>query len=298
MKKTTIVTIFVLIIGIGAYFFLKFSNVPVDLPNEEQVATTTPEEIEEPTVQEGPIVIGTSAGNRDIIAYQYGTGDKHIVFVGGVHGGYSWNTALVAYELIDYLESNPSAIPEEVSVSVIPVLNPDGLEKVVGTTDRFSASDVSKDQAVRVAGRFNDNTVDLNRNFDCDWQATGVWQDKTVSGGTKAFSEPETTAFKTYIENVKPEAVVVWYSSAGGVYASNCHDGVLPETRDIMNVFAKASGYTAYENFDYYTITGDLVNWLAKIGVPGISVLLTSHETTEWDKNKKGIDALLSHFSK
>jgi hypothetical protein len=40
-----------------------------------------------------------------------------------------------------------------------------------------------------------------------------------------------------------------------------------------------------------------MVNWLAKENVPAISVLLTTHEVIEWDKNKAGIEALLGHFT-
>ncbi len=40
-----------------------------------------------------------------------------------------------------------------------------------------------------------------------------------------------------------------------------------------------------------------MVNWLAKEKVPAISVLLTTHDDTEWQKNKAGIEALLKHFA-
>jgi hypothetical protein len=157
---------------------------------------------------------------------------------------------------------------------------------------------VPTSQEVQVAGRFNANTVDLNRNFDCDWQASALWQNKNVSGGSSAFSEPESKAIKNYVETNKPKAVVVWYSSAGGVYASSCHNGVSSETKTLTKTYATASGYPAYENFDFYEITGDMVNWLAKINIPAISVLLTNHTETEWSKNLKGIEAVLKYYAK
>ena len=57
-------------------------------------------------------------------------------------------------------------------------------------------------------------------------------------------------------------------------------------------------GYRAYEDFDFYEITGDMVNWLAKIKVPAISVLLANHQDTEWTKNQAGIKALLEYYAK
>ena len=88
-----------------------------------------------------------------------------------------------------------------------------------------------------------------------------------------------------------------WYSSAGGVYASSCHNGVSAETNTLTQKYASASGYPAYQSFDFYVTTGDMVNWLAKINIPAISVLLTNHTDTEWTKNQKGIESLLKYYS-
>jgi hypothetical protein len=264
------------------------------------IGTTTDTAVQPaPYIDGDKIIIGRSADSNEILAYQYGKGDTEIVFVGGLHGGYEWNTVLVAQQLSDYLKANPETVPANVKVTVIPVVNPDGLDKVVGTTTgNFTAKDVSASKEVVVSGRFNGNNVDLNRNFDCDWKAEGTWQNKTVSGGTSAFSESESKAVRDYITAHNPKAVIVWYSSAGGVYASNCHEGVLADTRSIMNTYAKASGYPAHDNFNFYEITGDMTNWLAKEGVPAISVLLTNHTDTEWTKNLAGVKAVLKYYSK
>jgi len=304
--KNTLITLGVLIaILFGIYFFVSVTGNVGGVNGDEKMAiegdtqsdvnggdTMVSEEEKETTV------IGTSVEGRDITAYNFGSGDTRVLFVGGIHGGYEWNTVRLAYDIIDYLKANPEVVPAGVRVSVVPVLNPDGLFKVTGTVAAdFKSTDVATSQAVQDSGRFNANAVDLNRNFDCDWQAQAKWQTKTVSGGTSAFSEPESLAVKGYIENIKPAAVVVWYSAAGGVFASSCHNGVLPETTTLTNVYAKASGYKAYESFDFYAVTGDMVNWLAKSGVPAISVLLTNHTSTELEKNKAGVAALLQHYA-
>lgn len=307
MKKVIIIFIVVALVGIGAYFLTRGSPDDVDVTQGQDVVTDTTQPQDGKQTSEaqdteqdagGESVIGKSVEGREITAYHYGDGDTEILFVGGIHGGYSWNTALVAYETMDYLEANPDAIPGNVKVTVIPVLNPDGLNKVVGTAGRFAKTDVSSSQDVKISGRFNANNVDLNRNFDCDWQSIGTWQDTTVSGGSKAFSEPESLALRNYVKTRNPDAVVVWYSAVGGVFASSCRDGILPKTNTITNIYAEASGYQAYESFDFYEITGDMVNWLAKNNIPAISVLLSTHEDVEWDKNRAGIEALLLHYAK
>lgn len=258
---------------------------------ETPVATTTP-------VARGPeTVIGTSAGGQAITAYHFGTGPVELLFIGGIHGGYSYNTTLVAYELIDHLNDNPNLVPANVTVTVIPAFNADGLIATVKTTGRFNLSAVPKDEASRIAGRFNKNTVDLNRNFDCEWKTAGTWQSRTVSGGSAPFSEPEAAALRDYVAAHRPSAVVGWYSAAGGVYASNCGSGVSAETTALMNAFAEASRYNAYRTFDFYEITGDMMNWFAKEEIPAISVLLTTHEATEWEKNRAGIEAVIARFA-
>lgn len=308
MKNTIIAVVVLLALGFGVYYFIQKSSETTKVNNQtpdsgisDDVLTVEPDEGigdgAEPlpeVIDETKTVFGRSADGNDLTAYHFGSGDTEVLFVGGVHGGYSWNTSLVAYELMDYLEANEDVIPANVKVSVIPVLNPDGLEKVTGKLGEFSPSDVTGNTT---EGRFNANDVDLNRNFDCEWQEKGTWQNKTVSGGSAPFSEPEADAMRGYIESREPAAVVTWYSAAGGVYSSSCKNGVSQETKELTNIYAKASGYKAFEEFDYYAITGDMVNWLAKEGVPAISVLLTNHTDTEWNKNVKGIEAVLNHYA-
>ncbi len=302
MKNTIIILLVVVIIGLGLYFLIPSTSTNIE--NSPEQATTTldkfsqDEPIAQPQIDKTKTVIGKSVEGRDITAYHYGEGKTEILFVGGIHGGYEWNTSLLAFEVMDYLKTNPEIIPANLKITIIPVLNPDGLVTVVGTSTRFSLTDVSASQTILNAGRFNANEVDLNRNFDCDWQTTGTWQNKTVSGGNKVFSEPESQAIKNYINTQKPQAVIVWYSAAGGVYSSSCHDGILSETKELTNAYAKASGYTSNEEFDSYAITGDMVNWLAKEKAPAISVLLSNHTDTDWTKNLAGIKALFEYYTK
>lgn len=310
MKNSIVAIVALIVIGFGVFYFIQNSSTSTDVsprvdtmaPTDMEPITVEPdggigdgaEPLPEIEVNEKETVIGNSIKGAPITAYHYGTGDKQVLFVGGIHGGYSYNTALVAYEIMDYLEANPDAIPDNVRVSVVPVLNPDGLERVTGKTGRFLASDVTGDTTT---GRFNSRDVDLNRNFDCEWKEDATWRNQTVSGGTEPFSEPESSAMRTFIRDLEPDAVVVYYSAAGGVYSSSCNNGVSAETTELTNTYAGAAGYQAFKEFDFYEITGDMVNWLAKENIPAISVLLTDHKNPEWSKNQKGVDAVLNSFT-
>lgn len=256
-------------------------------PVEQVVATTTPVHT----------VIGHSVEDRSIDAYTYGSGDSVLLFVGGIHGGYEWNSVVLAYTLMDYLDANPGVIPANIRVTIVPSANPDGVYKIVGKEGRFTAADVPE-SADQSSGRFNAHEVDLNRNFDCNWQAESAWRSRTVSAGTTAFSEPESKAIRDFVFANHPVAAVFFHSQANAVYASECGSGVLPETTAIMNTYADAAGYPAVASFDSYTVTGDAEGWLASLGIPAITVELKTHKSIEWDSNLKGVEALFSYFGR
>ena len=221
-----------------------------------------------------------------------------MLFVGGIHGGYEWNSVLLAYKFIDQLEAELIEIPEGLSIEIIPVLNPDGLYAVINKEGRFALEDIpEKSSLANGQGRFNANAVDLNRNFDCKWESNSTWRGEIVSAGSSAFSEPEAQALKKIVEEKNPEAVIFWHSQANAVYASECEEGILPETLALMSNYAEPAGYKQVESFDAYPITGDAEGWLASIGIPAITVELSSHEAVEWEKNLAGVLSILDLYS-
>lgn len=282
--KWIVIVVCVLLVGSASMgYLLQLKNIPV-VP------------VAEAPVPEYPAhaVIGSSVEGRTIDSYTYGTGAKHLAFIGGVHGGLEWNSVLLSYELMDYLKEHPETVPASLSVTVIPDANPDGVYKVLGTEGRFAPSDVPA--GALDLGRFNAHSVDLNRNFGCRWVATSTWKGVTHSAGTSAFSEPEAQAIRTFVASTSPMAVIFFHSKSGAVYASECGKGVLPQTTEIMNVYAKVAGYKAIKMFDAYPTFGDSEGWLASIGIPAVTVELTTHDVVEFDKNLAGFKAVLQYY--
>ena len=255
------------------------------------------EVISEPEPAYEERVIGKSVEGRDISVTTFGNGDKHLLFVGGVHGGYEWNSTLLAYEFINYFKTNNGEVPEDIKISIIPTLNPDGLFAATGLVGEFSITDIDDPETRVAAGRFNSNDVDLNRNFDCKWAPYSSWRGETVSAGEAAFSEPEAATLRDYVLTEKPTSVVFWHSKANNVYASECENGVLPETLEVMKVYAESANYGAVPVFDAYPITGDAEGWLASIGIPAVTVELETHDSIEWSRNLAGVNALISLYS-
>lgn len=266
------------------------SVAPVEeLPQSIATSTTA-------TFSEG--IFGYSVQGRPLEIYTFSNATSspaaRVMFVGGIHGGYEWNSVALAYQAIEYFKTTPP--PAGVTVEIIPNLNPDGLA-VVTTSTIPTKTNVTPDYAAGL-GRFNANDVDLNRNFDCKWQEESSWRGQTVSAGTSAFSEPEAAALRDVVGGITdPVLVVFWHSQAGNVYASECENGVLPATTDFMNLYATAGDYGAVATFDAYTVTGDAEGWLASLGIPAITVELETRDSTEWERNLAGINAVLARVA-
>lgn len=293
-KQMIIALLVLLLIGGGAYWLLNNSNSTETGPNDMMPVEpdggigngATPldeligdEPMEDSLSYQSQTVLGQSNEGREIVAHHFGNGSNEFVLIGGTHGSYSANTVELANELISYLSDNESVVPEGMRVTVIPVLNPDGLA-AGGTT-----------------GRFNANDVDLNRNFDCDWAPTSMWREKEVSGGSAVFSEPESQAVRDYITEINAVGAIVWFAAEGKVYPSACEGVPSRASIELAAAFANAAVYGVEAEFDAYAINGDMVNWLAKEGVPAISVLLTDRENIEWSKNQAGFLAALNSMS-
>ena len=237
--------------------------------------------------------IGFSGQGRAIEAYTLGDGPTRVLFVGGIHGGYEWNTVQLAYQFIDHITPQPRLLPDRFTITIIPVANPDGLARVVGHAGRFTPDEVSD---VTAPGRFNANDVDLNRNWDCNWSPTARWRDVTVSGGRAPFSEPETLVLRDYITAAQPAVVVFWHSAAPGVFAAGCDE---PDAASVAlaRAYAQGAGYPFASAFTAYTVTGDAGDWLAGRGIPSITVELNNRRDTDWAQNLAGVHALLAELA-
>lgn len=238
-------------------------------------------------------VLGNSAGGLAITSYQFGNGPDQIIFIGGIHGGYEWNTILLAYRAIDYFLDNPTAIPFNITLTIIPAANPDGLFMISGKEGRFSPSDLPTDTT---PGRFNANNVDLNRNWDCSWQPFGLWRANEVSAGEYPFSEPENIILRDFIVNKAPVATVFFHSALNAIFTAGCPE-TLPGSREIADVYAAAANYPVYEQFTSYPVTGDAGDWLATQHIPSFTVELRNHYDLDWSQNLAGMLALLGYFA-
>jgi len=269
------------------------------LPDAEPTAVSTATPTVEPTAISAPgptsYHIGDSAGGRPITSYRFGFGPTPIVLVGGMHGGYEWNSVLLAQEFFAYFTGHEAAIPASISLYIIPNVNPDGLAVTTGkeTADlQLQPTDIITHT---LAGRFNANRADLNRNWDCQWTEQGIWRDQIVSAGIHPFSEPETASLSRYFLERQPALVIFLHSTAGGVFPSGCPE-MHPESAAAAVVYGLAAGYPIYPSFNYYRVTGDAGDWLSTQDIPSFTVELTTKDDIDWEQNLAGVQAILEHF--
>lgn len=240
--------------------------------------------------------LGFSGNNRAIERYTFGSGPTQIVFVGSIHGGYEWNTTVLAYQAIDYFAAFPDLVPETVTLHIIPTVNPDGIYRVTQKEGRISSNDIpSSDPLAAFPGRFNANEVDLNRNWECNWSKTALWRDQEISGGAAPFSEVENQVLRDFVTQPGIAAVIFWHSAAAIVSPGRCNEEAYEPANELAEVYSAAAGYPV-QYFLAYEITGDASDWLATQDIPSIAVELTDHFDTEWPKNLAGILAVLAYY--
>ncbi|MFA7266199.1 MAG: M14 family zinc carboxypeptidase [Candidatus Nanopelagicales bacterium] len=140
----------------------------------------------------GPIAkrtIGYSVQGRKIVARLYGSPDatKVGVMIGSMHG--TERGGIPVAKRIEKLGA-----PAGTALWVIRNLNPDGS---------------------RINQRGNANKVDLNRN------GTHIWAAKARAPvyypGPSSASEPETRAYISFLESVKPDVVLIYHQHGTGV---------------------------------------------------------------------------------
>ncbi len=221
------------------------------------------------------ISIGNSLENRPIYAYKIGTGSKVILAVGGIHGN-EVGSVYLANKLLSWAEE--SAL--DITLYIVPCLNPDGFRKAQENPDYFGGGKV---------GRFNTGNVDLNRNFDTpsfctesQWGTGKNYQEKTnVYCGDKPFSEPETKAFRDFVDNRKPDLVIMLHNAGAAVLANP-----VGSAKDLAKIFSEKTTYKieTYEFWKTLGQTGTAIEWLTGKNIPCLEIEGKYRWSSDWKR--------------
>jgi len=255
-------------------------------PSKQERAVSAQDPIQE--------LVGLSTEGRKLIAYRFGEGSNTGIVYAGIHGGYEWNTILLARQLVDHFRTQPEELPEGWRLYIIPAVNPDGLYRV---TKGAKLEEFDFSSANIAPGRFNGRGVDLNRNFGGGWEPTAYWGNRSVDPGEKPFSEPETRALRDFVLEKRPEFIVSYHSAANGIYYGGKHEGWEPARR-LAKAYSRESGYPVPEgegsSLVSYAITGAATNYFYTRKIPSITVELAGRSGPEFSRNLAGLRALFS----
>ncbi len=251
---------------------------PSPTPSPEPTATLPP------IPDGGSLVIGYSVEGRPLTVYRFGRGPWQRMILAGIHGGYEWNTVVLAETLIRLLQQGEITVPPEVTLFIVPNLNPDGYARHKG-----------------VLGRANARGVDLNRNFPWNWQPDwdrqGCWNYAPITAGAGPLSEPETRALAMFLQrpDVHPQALVSYHSAALGIFPAGWPYAPGPRSTQLAQDLAQVTGYR-YPPLDYgCQLTGQLVDWTAfALGIPSVDVELSTHEDIDLRQNLAALRLLLT----
>lgn len=227
---------------------------------------------------EAVVIFGQSVEERDLTAYRFGNGARAVLLVGAVHGGFEGHTSQLMESVAAHVRANPSELPPDITLWIVPMLNPDGVAR-----GRI------------LEGRFNANAVDLNRNWPCGWQSVAYFRDMQVSAGAQPLSEPETQALSDLIIAIQPAASLFFHAAAAAVYSGTC--GGDSGSGALSATYGDAAGYTYGDSFSAYPVTGTAPAWVNSLGLAAADVELASATETEFDRNLAGVRAALCWVS-
>ncbi|MCA9919606.1 MAG: protein kinase [Anaerolineales bacterium] len=230
--------------------------------------------------------IGQSANGTPLEVVRLGTGPKTLVLIGGLHAGFAPGSVELANQMIAYFTENLAEIPSEITLLILPSLNPD-----------------SPRAPGQLAGRLNGNGVDLNRNWDCRWVANPPWgSEEAVEGlgGSAPFSEPEVRSLSNFIVAQESTAVIFWQarSAEGLVSPGECgEESSVSQT--LANIYGGATDYhiADFEALVDTQVHGDATNWLDSQGIPAISVLVTDYTATDFEQNLAAVAAVMRFYA-
>ncbi|MDD2484242.1 MAG: M14 family zinc carboxypeptidase, partial [Eubacteriales bacterium] len=248
--------------------------------------------------------IGTSVEGRDLLLIEFGNGNRKIFLNGATHAREYITTTYLMYMIDRYAYAYTSGQPFEghdlqailsgVTFSIVPMVNPDGVNLVqngidsVRDKDTFSKFKINKgDSHGYLSWKANINGVDLNRNYPDNWNVKTAVTEPSSSNfkGVSPLSEPESRALATYLNQNMCWAYLTVHSQGAGFYGWNDpNSAYYPQLTEMVSRFAEKSGFkklsggsgTSYGNFANYvretylkpTFTIELCNYVGSYPYP------------------------------
>ncbi|MER1958329.1 MAG: M14 family zinc carboxypeptidase [Solibacillus sp.] len=221
-----------------------------------------------------PFLINESIGNsvmgNEIPGLLIGNGQKRVHFNASFHANEWITTPIVMTFLNDYLLSlttNHSirglyTLPLylQTNLSIVPMVNPDGVDLVLNGPPsneavRTNVIEWNNGSTDFSGWKANINGVDLNDQFPAGWEIERERNRKTPGprdyGGESPLSQPESIAMAKLTREMDFARVLAFHTQGQEIYWG--FQGLEPpESEQLVNEFARVSGYKAVQTIDSY----------------------------------------------
>ena len=216
--------------------------------------------------------IGSSVLGRRIQCIKFGNGRKEVFYCAATHAN-EWITSPLLMKFLENLSKsyvnnvnifgyNPKDLFSNVSLYIVPMVNPDGVDLVTGL---ITENSWAYSNAKQISNNFpnipftsgwkaNIEGIDLNLQFPAGWE-----QAKEIKYA-QGFNKPAPRDFVGYGPLTAPEAVALYnftlqhnfnlmitYHTQGRVIYYKYQDQTPPNSQEIAETFAELSGYTLEE---------------------------------------------------
>ena len=209
-------------------------------------------------------IIATTAYDRPVRTLEFGDGPRKLLLSASHHAN-EWITSLVllkyAEEFCARATQNPSLLTQ-VSICMVPMVNPDGVDLVTGA---IAPGSIPYEAASRLSEAYPDIPfpegwkadllgVDLNLQYPAGWlQAREIKfsQGFTQPGprdyvGRAPLTQVEAQAMAALTDDFDPDVVIAFHSQ-GELIFWQFRDIDVPGARELGDAMAQASGYTLSE---------------------------------------------------
>lgn len=207
--------------------------------------------------------IGKSVEGRDLTLIEFGRGGKRIFVCGAHHAREYITTTYLMYAIDRYARCyrgntdwngyNVKEILDNVTFSIVPMINPDGINLVQNGI--YTTANVAEVSSLPIfegrkyglkAWKANIRGVDLNWNYDKDWSPTKNKNARGSSGftGDHPRSEPESTAVADYVDTHPFDAYFSFHTQGEIFYWADYAEN----PTNLCKAIAKDTGFRPIED--------------------------------------------------
>lgn len=217
----------------------------------------------------GKSSIGASVLGKEIPGLSIGKGDKQVNYNGSFHANEWITTPVIMTFINDYLLAltNQTSIRglevyplyQQTMLSIVPMVNPDGVDLVLNELPPepwlSRVTEWNNDSSDFSDWKANIRGVDLNDQFPAEWELERERNPKVPGprdyGGESPLSEPEAIAMANLTKK-DDYAMVLAFHTQGEVIYWGFQNLEPPESKVIVEEFARVSGYEPVQTIDSY----------------------------------------------